>query len=86
MAALALVAPDIFKQVLECLGWRVAEEGKLNWTLVKNGIPVTIPRRGKLVSRIIFESLIEEGIITPGSYLKALKKIGYSFSSGAEAP
>ncbi len=46
MAALALVPPAVFKQILEYLKWRVLEEGKFNWTLAKNGVPLVIPQKG----------------------------------------
>lgn len=78
-AAIALVPPAVFKQVLECCGWTVDEEGKFNWTMVKDGVPLTIPKRGKLVSRDLFEACMQTGILTPGDYFEALKKIGYKF-------
>jgi hypothetical protein len=81
MAALTLVSPVVFRQVLEYLGWTVLEEGKLNWTMVKNGVPITIPKRGKLVGRALFEQCLIDGILNPGDYWEALESIGYKFGS-----
>jgi hypothetical protein len=79
MAALTLVPPSTFKQVLEYLKWTVFEDGKHNWTLVKDGMPLTIPKRGKLVGRALFEQCLVDGIINTGDYWDALEKIGYKF-------
>lgn len=77
MTALALIPPPVFKAVLEHLGWSMVEEGKLNWALAKNGIPIIVPKKGKLVARDFFESCVVDGIITAGDYLDALQAIGY---------
>lgn len=79
MATLALVPPDVFKQILEYLGWSVAQEGKFNWTMVKDGIPLTIPKKGGLISRNLVEACLTDGILTPGDYFAAASAIGYKF-------
>lgn len=80
MAALALVPPAVFKQVLEYLGWTaLAEEGVYNWTMHKDGVPLTIPKKGKLISRALLEGCLAEGILTPGDYFAALNAIGFKF-------
>jgi hypothetical protein len=78
-AAIALVSPVVFKQVLEYLGWNVHAEGKYNCTLVKDGLVLTIPKVGKLISRQLFECCLESQFLTPGDYFEALKVIGYKF-------
>lgn len=55
------------------------EEGNLNWTLVKNGIPFTIPKKGALVSRALLEACLADGILSPGDYFEAARAIGYKF-------
>ena len=79
MAALSLVPPVIFKQALECLGWIVVDEGKFNWTVAKGGIPLTIPKQGKMVSRALLDGCLSDGILTPGDYFDAVKSTGYQF-------
>jgi hypothetical protein len=79
MAAIALVPPAVFKQVLEYLKWTVLEEGKFNWTMAKDGVPLTIPKKGALLSRSILEACLSEGLLTPGDYFEALNAIGYKF-------
>jgi hypothetical protein len=77
MAALALVPPAVFKQVLEHIGWTIATEGKYNWTMAKDGVPLTIPKQGKLVSRGLLEACLQDGILTPGDYFDAIRAVGY---------
>lgn len=79
MAALALVSPAVFKRVLEQLGWVVLDEGRLNWVMVKDGIPVTIPKSGRLLARETLEACLNDGTLSPGEYFAALRAIGYEF-------
>jgi hypothetical protein len=85
MAALTLVPPEIFKQVLEYLKWAVVDDGKYNWTLVKDGTPITIPKRGRMVGRALFEQCLIDGILNPGDYWEALETIGYKFGDSTSA-
>jgi hypothetical protein len=73
------VPPAVFRQVLEYLGWGVFEEGSFNWTMAKDGVPLTIPKKGKMISRALLEGCLEEDILTPGDYFAALSAIGYRF-------
>ena len=77
MPAIASVPPDILKRILELNGWSILDEGKYNWIMVRNGAPLSIPRKGRLVSLPVLDACLITAEIAPGDYFEALEQIGH---------
>lgn len=79
MPAIALVPPEVLKNAMLRAAWTVYKEDSFNWVLVKNGLPLAIPKRGRLVAREVMESCIIDGQVTPGELIEHIKATGYKF-------
>lgn len=60
-------------------GWVVYREDSFNWLLLKDGAPLAIPKRGRLVAREVMESCIIDGRLSPGELLSHIQETGYQF-------
>ena len=59
MPAIAPVPPNILKDVLVEAGWAIFDEDSYNWLLMKNGVPLALPKHGGVVSLEIHEKCLE---------------------------
>lgn len=79
MPAVALVPPKIVKDVMLRVGWVVFSEDSFNWVLLKNGVPLAVPKRGKLVAREVLENCLIEGQLSPGAFIEHCREVGHEF-------
>jgi len=79
MPAIALVPPSVLKDAMLSAGWRIHREDSFNWLLLKDGVPLAIPKRGRLVAREVMENCQIDGQLAPGELLSHIQAIGYQF-------
>ena len=70
MPALAPVAPDIFRRILELYGYKTVQEDEYNWALARNAkdIPLIIPKKGKLVALDIMMDALDKAKMDNGTF------------------
>jgi hypothetical protein len=79
MPAIALVPPSVLKDAMIRAGWKLHREDSFNWVLLKDGTPLVIPKRGKLVAREVMESCLIDGLMAPGELVLHIQATGYTF-------
>jgi len=70
--ALAPVAPETLKRILELKGYRVVSEDDLNWALARDlkGEPVIIPKAGELVALDVMSAALDTAQMSNSEYFR----------------
>lgn len=78
MVALAPVAPETFKAILEAVGYKVVREDEFNWTLVRGPleVPIILPKEGLLVGIDVLMQALADAKIDNLTYLTHKAKFG----------
>lgn len=79
MPAIALVPPKVLKDAMIRAGWTIYREDSFNWLLLKNTVPLVIPKRGRLVAREVMESCLIDGQISAGQLVSHIQETGYIY-------
>jgi hypothetical protein len=77
MPALAKCSPETLKSILLEAGWKLYNDGTLNWSLVRGigGDSLEIPKKGKLVSFEVLYHCLEVAQLAPGDYFDLINRV-----------
>lgn len=77
MPALSPVPPEILKNILSRLGFRVIDEDEAIWLMAKEqrDRPIPLPRDGDLVAVEVMEDVLARANMNDGLFLTLLKEV-----------
>jgi hypothetical protein len=77
MPALAPVAPEVLKRILELRGYKLLEDGQRNWLMGRDDHekPLTIPKRGKVVTLPVIMNALDHAQMDNATYFALLAAV-----------
>lgn len=74
MAALAPVAPRVFKRILELSGYEAVAEDSYSWVLICNDHAAVVPKQGDAVALDAMHSVLDAAQINNATFFELLEQ------------